>query len=411
VLANLYASGLFLERNLEWHPIYRGNHYISNGVGLVYLGVLFRDTVAGARWLKVGSRILSEEMDYQVRRDGVSFEASLAYHRLVTELFAFGGDLVQRNTATGLPVSYWTSVRRMYGFIAAYLPDSDEAPMLGDADDGRLHALSAEGFLHPRRHRLGLPEEYWPAEPTGSAAFPQGGFFTLRKGSGHVVVRCGPVGLNGAGSHDHNDQLSLELALGGRRVLTDSGTCAYTRDLSVRHAFRSTSAHNVLQLGDEEQNPISPGRPWRVGADRTRSECIDWSPTGAKVHFEGRHFGYSHRSSGAVCYRRITLAEGACTITDRVRGSGDECVIWRLHFAPGTLIPLQQRSSREFLFRFAGTPCVHLRLQAPRGMHVRLGTSEASDRYGERYRRPCLTLWGVVRLPFLIETTLQLETP
>src|SRR5690606_26260867 len=33
ILANLYSTGLFLERHLEWHPVFRGNHFVSNGVG------------------------------------------------------------------------------------------------------------------------------------------------------------------------------------------------------------------------------------------------------------------------------------------------------------------------------------------------------------------------------------------
>jgi hypothetical protein len=44
MLANLWVSGRYLERHLEWHPVYRGNHFIANAVGLVYLGVLFRGT-------------------------------------------------------------------------------------------------------------------------------------------------------------------------------------------------------------------------------------------------------------------------------------------------------------------------------------------------------------------------------
>lgn len=413
VLANLYSTGLFLERHLEWHPVYRGNHFVSNGVGLVYLGALFRDTRAGARWLRRGARILTEEMERQVGPDGVSFEASLAYHRLVTEFFAFGGELLELNLPGSVPETYWARLRAMYRFIACYLPESGEAPMIGDADDGRLHVVSARGWLEPRRHALGLPEGYWPDEPPGSAAFPEGGFYVLRSGANHAVVRCGPVGLRGAGSHDHNDQLGFELVLAGRRVVSDSGTYAYTRDLAARFAFRSTAAHSVVQLGAEEQNPIRLERPWRVLADRTRSECVLWSAeAGQATVFEGRHHGFAHRASGAVCERRISLGEapGTCAVRDRVTGFGSEPLTWRLHFAElGAEIEEQEQG--RWIVLLPGSPEIWVTVRSSEPLRARVESTPASDRYGVRYERSCLVLEGIAPLPVEISARFEAIVP
>jgi hypothetical protein len=220
----------------------------------------------------------------------------------VAELFAYGGEVVRRNLPEALSPEYDQRLQRMYDFIGAYLPPSDEAPMLGDADDSRLHAVSAESWMSPRRHRPGLPGPV-PTVRT-SAAFGQGGFYVLRWAKDHLITRCGPVGLAGAGSHDHNDHLSFELVLGGRRVVSDSGTYAYTRDLAQRFAFRGTAAHSVIQIAGIEQNPIVPERPWRVLADRTRSRALRWEILRDRVLFEGQHHGYAHRPSGAVARRR-----------------------------------------------------------------------------------------------------------
>src|SRR5690606_18431791 len=154
-------------------------------------GTLFRGTRAGGRWLSAGSDILTRELLRQVHDDGVSFESSLAYHRLVTEFFAYGGELVRRNLPGAWSEACEERLRRMYAFVAAYLPPGGEAPMLGDADDGRLHAVSAEGMREPRRHALGLPGGRWPEAAPGAAAFPRGGFFVLRRGDDHAIVRCG----------------------------------------------------------------------------------------------------------------------------------------------------------------------------------------------------------------------------
>jgi hypothetical protein len=406
LLANLHVTGVFVERHLEWHPIYRGNHYVSNGVGLVYLGTLFRGSSAGDRWFRKGARILEEEILTQVGEDGVSFESSLAYHRLDTEFFAYGGELIRLNAPRGMPDAYEARLRAMYRFIATYLPPSGEAPMLGDADDGRLHAVSAEGLREPRRHRLGLPEGYWPEEEAGSATFPEGGFFVLRAGASHAVIRCGVVGLRGAGSHDHNDQLSLELVVGGRRVVADSGTYAYTRDLDARFAFRRTAAHSTVQLGEEEQNPIRADRPWRVLADRTRAACTAWETSPERLRFAGCHLGYSHRSSGAVVHREVTTdaAGERWRIEDRIEGQGVEPIVWRLHLADTlTELSLGDGYCEAVL---SGTPAIHLRISIPPGMAAKLTQSEASERYGERRPRSCILIEGEAGLPLSILTTI-----
>jgi len=400
MLANLFTTGLFLERYPEWHPVYRGNHYVADGVGLAYLGALFRDTIEGARWLRTGARILDSEMQRQVHGDGTSFEASLGYHRLVTELFDYGGQVVRANLPNALSADYEQRLTRMYEFIGAYLPPSDEAPMLGDADDSRLHAVSAEGWLAPRRHAIGLPRQ--PPRATASAAFSQGGFYVLRAGKDHLITRCGPVGLAGAGSHDHNDHLSFELVLGGRRVVSDSGTYAYTRDLAQRFAFRGTAAHSVVQIAETEQNPIVPERPWRVLADRTRSRSVRWEIAPDRLLFEGQHHGYAHRPSETVCRRRFIGQLGETQrrwhITDELIGTGSEPVTWRLHLAPTEVRHLTSAPTRHEL-ELPGIPIVRLAISAPPGFELTIGESQASDRYGVCYQRPCLVLNGVAELP------------
>ena len=405
LLTNLYGTGLFLERNLEWHPIFRGNHYVANGIGLLYLGAFFGGTPDGERWWRRGSRILHSEIGYQVGRDGVSFEASLAYHRLVTECFSYGLELERANGRT-IADGYEERLARMYAFIDAYLPASGFAPMLGDADDGRLHAISAEAELEPRRHALGLPERHWPREAPAPLACREGGFFVLRDGDDHLVVRCGPVGLRGAGSHDHNDQLSFELCIGGTRIVVDSGTYAYTGDLDARFSFRSTAAHSVVQVGDEEQNPIRADRPWRVLADRTAAECARWEISATRQLFEGRHSGFAHRASGAGCSRCIDLdvERRIWTISDVVDGSGEDQVTWRLHLAAIEL-RVDERPNNEWEVRLGTEPAVTLRIQLPAGLSLGVTRTFASDRYGARYERPCLVASGTVVLPLRIVAT------
>jgi hypothetical protein len=270
--------------------------------------------------------------------------------------------------------------------------------------------VSAEGWLEPRRHRLGLPGAYWPTEPGETASFPHGGFHVLRARTAHAIIRCGRLGLGGAGSHDHNDQLSFELVLAGRRIVADSGTFAYTRDLAARFAFRSTAAHSVVQVGDDEQNPIRRDLPWRMLADRTRSEGRLLELPGKAVGFEGRHFGFAHRASGAVHHRRITAdATGSSwEIADRVEGTGAEPLTWRLHLGVEAAHEVSSRDGvHEFLL--PGEPGVRITLRVPPGLVARLESSAISDRYGVQSVRPCLTVTGTASLPVSITSTIRVD--
>src|ERR1041385_8047007 len=320
--------------------------------------------------------------------------------RHVAECFGSGGDIVKRNLPQALSSDYERRVARMHDFIGAYLPASGEAPMLGDTDDSRLHAVSAEGWLSPRLHALGLPRQ--PSAVATSTAWAQAGFYILRAARDHLITRCGPVGSGGTGRHDHNDQLSFELVLGGRRVVSDSGTYAYTRDLEQRFAFRGTAAHSVVQVDAAEQNPIVREQPWGVLADRTRSRSLRWEIAPDRLLFEGQHHGFAHRPSELICRRRfigqVGDARRSWHITDELIGQGAESLTWRLHLAPTELIHLSRGETRHEL-ELPGEPIVRLILSHPAGFTLDVGESRASDRYGVCYSRPCILLRGAAELP------------
>ena len=85
-MRSLFMHGEFVFTHLETSDV-NGNHYVSDGAGLVFLGLFFKHTASGRDWLARGRRIVYGEMLEQVSDDGVDFEQSTAYHRLVLELF------------------------------------------------------------------------------------------------------------------------------------------------------------------------------------------------------------------------------------------------------------------------------------------------------------------------------------
>src|SRR5918992_157431 len=137
---SIFQHGQYILFNLEYGlrdngSITNGNHYLTNIVGLLHLGLLCPEIKAAERWKKFAARALVDEMEREVHPDGVNFESSIAYHRLVLELFTAGA-LLCRNTGLSLPEGFWNRLERMYEFVFSVTRPDGTAPMVGDADDG-----------------------------------------------------------------------------------------------------------------------------------------------------------------------------------------------------------------------------------------------------------------------------------
>ena len=324
-LESLLLHGRFIRSHLEWSEA-RGNHYLSNVVGLLPVAALFFGSREGRDWAQWAAGELVSEMEHQVRTDGVAHEASTSYHRLVTELFVCGTQAADALVPGAIPDWYRERLDLMLAFVRDYSRPDGLAPQIGDADDGRFLPLGHYG-ADPRDHRHLFAQAGRPLEQAaGSAAYPEGGFFVLRNGSLYAIVRCGDVGRRGHGGHGHNDQLSFELADARGALVVDPGTYLYTPDPVARNLFRSTAFHATLRVGGAEQNELRTDDLFTM-TDRTRAEALSWDATS----FEGRHHGFP----GATHTRRIELAENELTIRDTVASSESQELEWTFPLAPG----------------------------------------------------------------------------
>ena len=261
-LESLLLHGRFIRSHLEWSEA-RGNHYLSNVVGLLPVAALFFGSREGRDWAQWAAGELVSEMEHQVRPDGVAHEASTSYHRLVTELFVCGTQAADALVPGSIPDWYRERLDLMLAFVRDYTRPDGLAPQIGDADDGRFLPLGDYG-ADPRDHRHLFAQAGRPLEQAaGSAAYPEGGFFVLRNGSLYAIVRCGDVGRHGLGGHGHNDQLSFELADARGPLVVDPGTYVYTPDPVERNRFRSTSLPRNAACRRRGAERASDRRPLR----------------------------------------------------------------------------------------------------------------------------------------------------
>jgi hypothetical protein len=318
-LRTLWLHGDYTQRHLERSDV-NGNHFTANASGLVFAGLLFEN---GA-WADQGWRILLEELPSQVYDDGVDFEMSAAYHRLVGELFLLPA-LYREQHGLGTPTWYQERLEAMGRFTLAIIGPDGLTPLWGDSDDAR--ALPLDG-RPPRDHR-GFTDLL--RVERGRRTFPQGGVYVLAAGEDHVFVDCGPVGLAGHGGHGHNDCLSFEAVLDGERVISDCGSYVYTSSPDERNAFRSTAAHNTPRVDGVEQNRI-PASLWQLHDDAKPEVLL-----AEELRFRGSHTGYLRLPDPVRPVRTIELQpeRHVLVVRDDLEAAGDHEIEIPYHVAPG----------------------------------------------------------------------------
>ncbi len=366
-LCSLYLHADFTERHLEFSDI-NGNHYTADAAGLVFAGLFWSTGKAPERWHKAGWQILCEELPRQVFPDGVDFEASVPYHRLVLELF-FLPAYYRQKCGFGIPEFYKERVVNMARFTAAYSRQDGSVPLWGDADDARALPFGDQS-INDHRYLLGLvgtawdvqelknffsgprSEIFWllgcdncdsltsngnPLSKRTSQAFAQGGFYVMRNNTDHVFIDCGPVGMGGRGGHGHNDCLSFEAFLDGVHLISDCGAYLYTASYDERNKFRSTAYHNTPMVDNEEINRfIGRDYLWTLQNDATPS-VLQWTTNRSFDYFAGCHSGYARLEEQVIPIRSISLdhQRHALIIYDVFQGSGIHDISISLHLALG----------------------------------------------------------------------------
>jgi hypothetical protein len=189
---SVFAHGRHIATNLEWYPTLRGNHYLSNVAGLLFVGAYLPRTPGADVWLAFAVQELVREVRYQFTPDGASFEASTSYHRLTAQMAA-----------------YCTAV------VLGLRPDKQSALRTYDA---ARH--SGQPLLRPAplpHFRLEEAQRELPFPPAYVASLERMGAFTshVRKPDGHIHQ----VGDNDSGQFFKLQPLFLPMSVAEARAL------------------------------------------------------------------------------------------------------------------------------------------------------------------------------------------------
>lgn len=364
----------YIRNNLEFSYVATSNHYLSDVVGLLWLGVMLPEFSEAEWWKDFGLLEMLREMDKQILPDGADFESSTGYHRFVLELLIYSFVLCKENSLA-IHERHWDKLRSMLRFMQSYMRPDGMAPLIGDSDSsqvlplthrraddhGYVLSLGATVFEDPNlksKHLEASEELLWLLGPKGlgsfsnmksailvsSSDFPDAGIFILRNEDLYLCFNASGAGLNGRGSHGHNDALSVEISACGHSFVVDPGSYIYTGDSGKRHQFRSTSYHSTIRVDGREQSSIQVDQPFVIG-NEARPKLVRWSSTLDSDFVSAEHYGYTRFAPSAVHRRSIKFNKPNrfWIMHDTLIGEGEHELEVYFHFAPGLFLTVEKQ--------------------------------------------------------------------
>lgn len=407
-LAALHRSLVFVRSAVEDTDM-RGNHFTANLAALSLGGRALAPLWPGARrYIGYAETRLEAEIALQFCDDGVNFEKSSFYHRLVAELFLLIAHVRAQEGATLGPDAA-DRLRGAAAFTRWLTGPEGHVPVWGDSDDAEIFTLDAVDLADHRSFLSlagtvldgapplplpsgillsGQPPAAPPAPPAGGRHFEVGGFFVAREPGVQLVTDLGETGMRGRGGHGHNDILSLALWLHGMPVIVDPGSYVYSGDLAARERFRGSAAHSGLTLDGEEIARLGP-RPFRIHDDARPLPASAQSAGPGRWRVTGGHTGYDRLRDPARHIRIFDLDAGAgrLTLTDRLEMAGTHRVRRHLQFAPGTVLHAPEERAVRLSY---GRNGLDIRWEA--GTRAQVDTAPVSRSYAQAEKAPKLCL-------------------
>ena len=396
-LDSLLIQACWQAHNMEYQIL--ANHLVKNAKALVFAGAFFDSEKAG-NLLRLGCKVMLEQVREQFMQDGGHFERSHMYHLIVTEdyldllnlarktdLSFSGSELAEIRVKTAHAVDYYTDLCAGDG----------ELQMFNDSTFGIT--VDTATFLGYAARVMGNPVKPLNSDFTliNKAAT---GYYGYRHAGDSMLIDCGAVGPDYQPGHAHCDALSYDLCVNGQRVVVDSGNFTYEH-LPIRYENRQTAGHNTVRVDGEEQSEV--WERWRVGrrAYPIAAELIDQGD--GKLSFVGSHDGYCRLSGSVIHERRVDIdVSGLWQISDQLTGRGAHLVESFVHIHPALAIVVESDS----LVRIDSDAGPVARLQAESGIGIAIEDSVWCPEFGIKHDNKVLVMRTMAELPATINYTI-----
>ncbi|MAU09163.1 MAG: hypothetical protein CL607_05025 [Anaerolineaceae bacterium] len=335
----------------------RGNHSITEAVGLWTVGLLYPELAQAEHWRQIGYEVLLKESAYQLVPDGTCSMHSLNYQRMSLQAVLWALRLGEVNH-NRLPQWLYGRVANAIDFISQVMvPESGMTPNHGSNDGSHILQLTACDYsdfrplvqlghylCHGRRLLDAGPWDEallwfgYHAEdvPIGliqqNSSFNEGGYYTQHGETSWAFIHA-PVYSE---RPQHSDQLHVDLWWRGQNIAIDAGTYRYNAPDPWNNALATTAVHNTVMVDGLEHMTRASRFTWM---DWAQCEDIyrEADASGQWSLWQGAHTGY-HLLENAVDHQRsvLRLADNSWVIIDRmlVSAAHDYRLHWLLNDFP-----------------------------------------------------------------------------
>lgn len=341
------------------------NHLVGEAAGLYIASSYFNEFTDSGRWQQRSQDILEREIEAQTFSDGCSKEHAFSYQFFVCQFYLLSG-LVGKWQRSPFTAKYWDILKQQYQFILDIAEGGNRYPMLGDQDDGyvldlgshvhdveSVHDLASHVYEDIGVNCLAVNHEpsFWLfnqrtesnkqiknlAGGLISKAFDESGYYLLqgtcpeRGESASILFDCADLGYTAIAAHGHADALSVVVRINNHDLFVDTGTYDYFTYPEWRSYFRSTKAHNTIEIDGLDQSVMSGPFMWEKHAE---SKCIDWKPTDVGGVIIASHNGYERLAEPLTHYRNtmLDIVESKIVISDHLKSQGKHTVSIYYHF-------------------------------------------------------------------------------
>lgn len=421
------------------------NHVIAEAAGRLVGACAFPWYDRSDRWRRSAARLFERELAANTFDDGLNRELATDYHRFVLEL-ALVAAVEADAHGHALSEGTWERLARMLDAAAAITDCNGRPPRQNDGDEGRALVVDDPErdpwatILASGSALVGPAPDWWP--PVGGAVqapllgclgrshevrrlderprrFSDAGLVLLRSrpDDGHEIwCRCdgGPHGFLSIAAHAHADALSLEVRHDGVDLLADPGTYCYHGEPAWREWFRSTAAHNTVELDSMNQAESGGTFLWASNV-RTTTLICDVGEQPAQT-WTAEHDGYRRLKSPTMHTRSVTLdsPRRRLTVVDTFDAVVSVPARLSWHLGPEVIVDLD--GERAILSWHIGSLTRQATLLLPAGLDWTCHRSEVDPIegwYSARFaaRVPAMSLIGNGVVSYATRLVTELEMP
>lgn len=309
MIESIYIQYSYLQKNLEKDVL--GNHYFENIKALIIGSIFFGEEQVKSRFTKE----LIEQLEEQILKDGMHFELTPMYHKIILE------DLIK--------ITVWLKNESAYVKLTEYIQKMTDVIYSFEEGFGKTPSFndSTDGISKDYECLLETCKQEFNITPKFIDSFDDSGYYILRNDRYKLIFDCGEICPSYLPAHGQCDALSYELSIEGIPILVNSGTYQYEGG-EWRNHFRKTKAHNTVMIGDREQSQFwgsfrVANRISDVKRSRFNYKELNFISGAYKAYFGAKHTRFIGE-----------IEENVLLVLDKVESNSSEEVRSYVHLNP-----------------------------------------------------------------------------